>query len=269
VDGEPAASYPGFMDELRACCAKVLALSGDAVLVFVGRSPESLFDYLSGILAQSSWSERCVLLNLSLWQGPGDRHQRVTPAARQALQAQLRELGLDPTSILRSPSPVVLIDVIASGGSLGRLVQLLTAPSQGGLSDAEAVRRRLRIVGITERKKNSPNTWRWHQQVSWAAQFRPSVLKSVSVPWHLWNYLGNIQEKVARTNPPWRWGDAEMLRPPREARHAAALRLALAVYERGLHGPERLGFASELARQPAMRSRWLRQLVLEIRRAAA
>jgi hypothetical protein len=268
VDGEPAASYPGFMEELRVCCARVLALAGDALLVFVGRSPESLFDYLSGVLAQSSWSERCILLNLSLWQGSGDRHQRVTTPAREALQAQVRELGLDPMSIMRSRNPVALIDVIASGGSLGRLVQLLTV-APGSPSDAEAVRRRLRIVGITERKKNSPNTWRWHQQVSWAAQFRPSVLKSVSVPWHLWDYLGNVQEKVARTNPPGRWGDSEMFRPPREARHAAALRLALAVYERGCQAPERLAFASELARQPAMRSRWLRQLVLEIRRTAA
>ena len=33
----------------------MVASAGDGDLVFVGRSPESLYDYLGGILAETSW----------------------------------------------------------------------------------------------------------------------------------------------------------------------------------------------------------------------
>jgi hypothetical protein len=48
VDGEPAESYAAFLDHLLPCCSRVLAFGGDSDLIFVGRSPESIFDHLSG-----------------------------------------------------------------------------------------------------------------------------------------------------------------------------------------------------------------------------
>src|SRR6185503_17566898 len=47
VAGEPAWSYPDFIESLLTCCAKILASGGDSDLIFVGRSPESIFDHLS------------------------------------------------------------------------------------------------------------------------------------------------------------------------------------------------------------------------------
>src|SRR5215470_4608289 len=46
----PQVKYsPEFEQELRICAARVIAAAGDTDWVFVGRSPEHLFDYLSGI----------------------------------------------------------------------------------------------------------------------------------------------------------------------------------------------------------------------------
>jgi len=45
----PAGDVPGLHDTLRAVSAKILARSDDSDLVFVGRSVESFYDYLSGI----------------------------------------------------------------------------------------------------------------------------------------------------------------------------------------------------------------------------
>ena len=42
--GEPAERYPEFLDDLRECCARVVARADDGRLVFVGRSPESIHD---------------------------------------------------------------------------------------------------------------------------------------------------------------------------------------------------------------------------------
>jgi hypothetical protein len=48
VEGEAGPSYEGFLDDLRRASVRVTALGGDHRFVFAGRSPESLFDYLSG-----------------------------------------------------------------------------------------------------------------------------------------------------------------------------------------------------------------------------
>jgi hypothetical protein len=51
-----------FLDELVACAARVLALSADGDLHFVGRSMDSMYDLLSGALRETSWNERLSVL---------------------------------------------------------------------------------------------------------------------------------------------------------------------------------------------------------------
>src|SRR6476660_5343311 len=66
VKGEKAEVYNGFFDHLLPCCSRVLAFAGDSDLVFVGRSPESIFDHLSGLLFNTSWLNRLELLQFSM-----------------------------------------------------------------------------------------------------------------------------------------------------------------------------------------------------------
>ena len=67
VDGPPASVYDAFMEDLREASARVVAMAGGSRLAFVGRSPESLFDYLSGVVAETSWEPRLLLANVSLF----------------------------------------------------------------------------------------------------------------------------------------------------------------------------------------------------------
>lgn len=54
LDGERSATYNNFDDELLRCSSRIMAFAGDSDLVFVGRSTESIFDFLSGLLFDSS-----------------------------------------------------------------------------------------------------------------------------------------------------------------------------------------------------------------------
>src|SRR4051795_10636882 len=94
VEGEPAALHDAFVAELRECCVRVLAMAGDSRLVFVGRSPESLFDYLSGTFAETGWEGRCTLLNLSMREQTAAEIERESPKAVEAIHRQLRALRL-------------------------------------------------------------------------------------------------------------------------------------------------------------------------------
>jgi hypothetical protein len=257
--GQPPRYDAGFPDALRACCARVLGAAGDARLVFIGRSPESLFDYLTGALADTSWRDRCTLLNVSL------RGSTVEPSAIGALREQMAELALDPERLAAGPEMVALVDLVDTGGTLGTLLDLVMAWAAERGADQESIRRHRRVVGITVRRKNSPNTWRWQQRAPWARAFRRGALRGVSVPLDLWSYLAGFQPKVAQANPPWRWGDPAMLAPPRAPEHIEALRLAVHLHERARTREEREALARTLAKERAMREGWLRGLVLELR----
>jgi hypothetical protein len=49
-----------FLDGLVECAARVLAQCGDGELYFVGRSVDSLYDLLSGALADTDWPPGCT-----------------------------------------------------------------------------------------------------------------------------------------------------------------------------------------------------------------
>jgi hypothetical protein len=263
--GEPAEQYPEFLDDLRECRARVVTRAGDGRLVFVGRSPESIHDYLAGVLEDTSWHERRTLLNLSVYQWSAGEIASSEHAGLASLRAQLRRMGLDPAAVAAAPRPVVLVDLVSSGGTLGVVQELLVRWAGESGVDPAAVRRRLRFVGIIARHGNRPRHWIWSRDVAWTAAYRPGALRSVAVPWRLWDYLGNRQAKAARWNPPFVWGREEMREPPRERENLQALRLAVRVYEHGRGVAERERFAAALAAEPEMRDRWLRRLVAELR----
>ncbi|HEX8210447.1 MAG TPA: hypothetical protein VF584_09760 [Longimicrobium sp.] len=269
LDGDREHAYRGFFVDLRDCGVRVVAAAADGDLVFVGRSPESIFDYLTGVLSGTSWSERLVLLNLSMRHSDVEQLARTDPAAVAAIRDQLASLGLSPGQIAASARPKVFVDLVSGGNTFGHLLGLLEHWAGDAGVDVAAVRRRIRFLGITDRMKNSPNTWRWYQRVEWASRLPRSALRSISIPYGLWMYLGEYQRKVARWHPPARWGAEDAARPPRDEDALKALRLAHMVHERGRGRVERGRFAAELAAQRQLRDPSVRRLILELRGTSA
>ena len=257
LDAE-ALRYPDF----RLCCARVIAMAGDSRLVFVGRSPEFIHDYFKGLFADSSWADRLSLFNVSLNSFSGWTQPNATEL--HAFRSQLTEVGLSPSAIASSDRPIALVDVIHAGETFGKLFGLLFDWAKEDGVDERAVRRRLRVVGITERSTRGPKTMRW-QQLDWAKQFRPGALKGVAISYWLWTYLGDSPRKVSRSNPPTRWADPEMSQPPRDASHAQALGIAHAMYVAGRSQIEREAIAGLLSEQVAVRNPWCRTLIAELR----
>lgn len=266
VDGPALPEQPLFVPALRACAARALAFAGDADLLFVGRSPENLFDYLSGAFADGGWAERCALLNISL-RADLATLRRQYPQAQTQVRAMLEAHGLAPAQLLRRPRPVALVDLVASGGTFGTLAATLTEWTAEERLDPRAVWRKLRFVGITVRTKTSPKTWRWQQHAAWARSLPRGGVRNVSIPAWLWDYWGNRQAKVTPWNPPWRWGAPGHSHPSRRGPFREALEIACALYDLGATPAERRALAELLAASPALRERWCRALILELRRA--
>lgn len=254
-------SAAALLPDLRPCAARLAARAGDARLVFVGRSLENVFDYLSGVFADTEWRARCDLLLVSLrW-----NDDRGSSAAREAFRAQLRALWLSPGEIATAPRPVAFADLVATGTTFGRLSDELGAWARDEGVDVNAVRRRVRFVGVTARGKNSPNAWRWFQRVPWRHGYPRSALRGVSISYWLWTELGDYQEKTVPSHGWFAWRTDAMHAPPRDPEHLRALRVAVQLYERGRTRVERAAFCKELVGRPEMREPWLRSLVVQVR----
>ena len=260
-DIELPETYPQFEEDLLTCSARVVAFAGDSDLVFLGRSPQLLFDLLSGLLMETSWSDRLRLLNIGLRrvEAPSDEQLR-------AIYPYFAEVGLEPHALARQERRTALVDVVATGDTLGALLTYLERWSDGELADWRAVAGKIRIVGLTLRQKTSPKTWRWQQHADWVKQLRPYEIRNVSVPPRLGTYLAAEAPKTNYSFTPAFWGDEEVTTPIRDNEAREALALAVRLFDLGRANETRRRFARALASEPTMKDSWFRSLILELKR---
>jgi hypothetical protein len=194
---DPAYTYEWFLAELARCAARAIALAGDADLCFVGRSPESLFDYLSGLLFETTWANRLTLLHFSMRQTSWDEHLlRDDPRRLAELRKYLAWLRLSPQALVARERPVAFVDLVYLGTTLGNLVGLIYNWGKEIGVDWSAVQRKIRIIGLTEQTATSPKTWRWQQHNEWVKLLGRGAIKNVSLSVPLYNYLGAVRPKT-------------------------------------------------------------------------
>jgi hypothetical protein len=265
LDGPQTETYPDFETDLRTLSAKVLARGGDTHLVFVGRSPENMFDYLSGIFHDAPALLPFTLLQFS------DPFDEVATLARYhakelaSLLGYFSAEGLDPASIAAAGAQIRFVDLVSGGSTFTAIFHLLKHWSTAQKADWNAVRRLVGFVGITLHSKNSPNTWRWHQHRPWTAEIERANIKNISVPRSLWSWIGNHDDKATPSFRIYRWACEDAKLPARDEVHLRGLRLAARLFDLGCDRDERKRFAAEVAAQPEMSEAWLRARVLRLR----
>jgi hypothetical protein len=257
-----------FLDDLVACAGKVLARSGNGDLVFVGRSLDSMFDLLGGALADRTDRRQLLRLPFS-FQRPdvGSRRQwrprPLTSAERAQARRILATVDVTPHALARRDRPVTFVDVVYRGSTFTELFELIRAWIDEDRQPWPVIRRKIRFVGVTSRKKTSPNTYRWQQHATWTRQLPGRAVVNVSLdPW-AWSYLGNDQVKLTRSFRPERWL-AEAEGPDRDDRTRQALAEAAALVAYGRSRPGRQALARAIRREPALTQPWLRTLVTDL-----
>ncbi|HEY1389384.1 MAG TPA: hypothetical protein VGF38_12645 [Ktedonobacterales bacterium] len=257
---EPVYYPTDALAEMSGECARIIALSNEADLCFVGRSLESLFDYLSGLLSDTDWAERLWLLQFS-WYG----RQIIQPHELAGLRYYFESIELDPYHLARRKRPVAFVDIVASGGTFGNLVTFLCLWAKEIGEDWAAVKRKIRIIGLTRRAKTSPNTWRWQQHITWRDLLPRQAVKSVAMAEGLWDYFGAWQEKTTDSYTHSRWGSSIAAQPNHTEEHLRALRLAVQCFDWGREKARRQTFARQLSDEKTMIHPWFRDLVRAVK----
>lgn len=256
----PGNRFP-YVDELVGCAARVVARSADGDLYFVGRSADSVHDLLSGALARTSHRDRLHLLPFS--------HRLEDPlrtAEVRQLRANLEALGITPYGLARRGRSIVFTDLVYGGATFTHLYGLLRDWISDERETWDVIRLKLRFLGITARKKTSPNTWRWWQNASWTGSLPRRAVMSVSVAPRFWSYLGDEQPKLTPSFRRTLWADEAVNVPRRDDETLSALAQAVALVELGRSHRVRDDLAHRIAAEPFFTQSWLRSLTLELRR---
>jgi hypothetical protein len=257
-----------FLDDLVACAGKVLARSGNGDLCFVGRSLDSMFDLLGGVLAGPIGEQRLHRLPLS-FQRPavasGRRWRRRPLTSAELAQGRhfLATVGLTPHALARRDRPAVLVDVVDGGATFTELFTLIRDWVDEEREPWPVIRRKLRFVGVTSRRKTSPNTYRWQQHASWTRRLPAAAVVNVSLQSGVWSYFGDHQVKLTRSLRPDRW-TAEADGPGRDEHTRQALAEAAALVSYGRSQAGRHAVARAVGRDPALAQPWLRTLVTNL-----
>ena len=252
-----------YIDDIRECAAKVLARSDNRRLIFVGRSPENIFDYLSGVLQHTSWEEKLEHLNISNRAREIDDIAKKNPDSYMALKEHFRALGISPNQLIECKLGVCFVDLVYEGFTFERLFEFYSRWCEEERLDTASVWKKIRFLGITSRKKNSPNTWRWYQEADWLLNNPYITGQSIAIDRFFWSYMGDYQSKTINPNRPKDWSDESILIPPRDEKRLEALGLAYAFYSYGLN--DKLKFCKDLAKLQGCKESWIRSLSLEIK----
>lgn len=240
-----------YLDDLAECAGKVLARSGNGDLVFVGRSLDSMFDLLSGA------GQRASRLPISFRMSRTLDRERVRRA-----REMLTEIGITPATLARRSRPVTFVDVVDAGGTFRRLFTLLDDWIADERETWPVIRRKLRFVGVTIRRKTSPNTFRWQQHAEWTRRLPAAAVVNVSLDYPVWTYLGDRQVKLTKSYYPSRW--LEAVEHKRDERTRAALAEAVRLVSLGRTREVRRQIARAIDGEPALAEPWLRTLYREL-----
>ncbi len=193
------------LDALRLCVAKIIKYTEGSNLVFVGRSLDSAYDYLSGLYSELKSGDYLRHLNISLYGQSIEDLTRKDPKSILSLKEHFTQLKLDPHSIKKSKKKLFFVDVVYYGGTYTEIFKFLQCWAKEINEDFQAILHKIGFIGITSRTKNSPNTWRWQQHKDWTYLLSKDMLKNISVNRFYWSYLGDTQPKLTRSNRPKNW----------------------------------------------------------------
>jgi hypothetical protein len=258
-----------YMSALRETAARVLALGNDADFAFIGRTPENFFDYLSGVFHGIDEAPAVHIVQFSLrWAGPGGV-ESIPSAKRNGFFDYLTDEGVDPAAIASGSRPLALVDFVVDGGTMENFVALLRLQASRDGIDWNAVQRRLVIIGLRIRTKNSPNTWRWQQNRAWLDQIPDTVIRNVSAPMKFLIYLGNHQAKVTSAHTPEFWDRFSRRKDTMGAAKADALHTAIRLFDAGRTKVERRALAALIAKTHQIRQPATRRMILALRKQSA
>ena len=251
-----------FVNELIRSSARIMAFSGNSSIYFVGRSPEHYFDFLTGVfLDQKEFENRFNLFQFSARRSTMAELRGDKSYSLRSLKKYMELIGLSPEQIKNRKNKTTFVDIVYMGSTFEILFKILYEWAQELKSDWKAIKNKINVVGLTGREKNSPNTWRWHQQVEWINLINKNNVRNVSLPWFFWREIGNEIPKSTHSFIPERWSQDDVNLSKIDSLTLSGIQIAHQIFKLGSDKEIRKTLRNHLVVQDEMKAAWFKAYV--------
>ena len=252
--------FYNYREQLLDVCADIIAASGGDDLVFVGRSPEILYDFMESLLEDTRAAPSTTLLPFSLRDessGAINRINRLDAESIDAIEEHFSELNLSPHDIATHEGTFSFVDCVCWGTTFGNLEDTLTLLAKR--QSISFVKTKVRYIGITKESLGWTH-WRNDEESKGATFFNEGRAKVVTVSAQLWEHLANSSSKTMKSFRPEHWKKGVEF-ADLGGETASAIRSTLELQMFGWRRDVRRAFAKKLARRNAHGDKWLSVLV--------
>jgi len=256
--------FYGFRQELLEACAAVVAASASNDLVFVGRSPENLYDLLSALFKRTRRAPRLSLAPFSMRTGESGAAASLSQTNEEAiagLQHHFSSLGLLPADLAENSRSVSFVDCVGWGTTLCNFEEMLEILAERQSINFASVSAKIRYIGLTKSSLGWTH-WRNDEKSKGVKFFEEDRATVVPLSSKLWNHLADWQPKTLESYGPDQWAQPVEI-PSIDEDRAAAISLAVDLRRFGRSRDVRRAFAAMLSRlndnQP-----WLSSLIGEL-----
>ena len=251
-----------FTNELISSSARILAFADNSFIYFVGRSPEDYYDFLSGVFDHNELiKERLNLFQFSArFYNIGELKGNYLKELN-GLKKYMEDIQLSPKHIRERKTKTAFVDVVYYSHTFNILIDILKDWALEINEDWATIKNKIRIVGITVRTKNSPNTWRWQQNVDWIDTIGRTKVKNVSVSEYFWHVIANSNYKTTKSFQPKNWNNPEVEKPPRDFYNKQGLRIAFTLFNQGMRTENKSKLREHLVKQNEIKFNWYKEYI--------
>lgn len=256
--------YPEFEEELIQTIAQILSNIRNGEMFFIGRSPEHIYDFLSGALEHIPvYHNKLHLVNISIRRAYDNTgYDGLEEKQKIAICQYLSKSGLHPKNIIQRKQRTCLIDFVHSGWTFDNLTNFLEKWCIEEKLSVKDMKMKIEFIIIEDETKEGKFIYnKYVNEHGWGR----NSLHRIYVKKRFWKACGDDLPKVTNSYTTNIWG--EELEVDHSLDRLIGIQFAKKMYELGKSLKGRKMLAKEMSKIGyAMRYTWYRSLVGAIRR---
>lgn len=264
-----------YITEFTQLCGTLIAKCDDASkIVFVGRSPELLYEYIRACYGNTDYESRfAVFLFSCRISGFKDYvdWKHYAPLSRMKLRPYMRALGIAPNDIIRRKRPTAFVDYVHLGTTMNCLFYLLAEWCIEENLDFRGMISKLRIISIerTEAREQSWDTYGADPlcENEWIRNLGTRRVRRIWIPHNTWCSFAETTAKSCSSYTSEKWGTEGMVEMT-EDRYFGLLFCRIH-YNYGASREGRAALRRAIGTQAEIRWTWLREWLGMLRDGAA
>lgn len=257
------------VDNVIQISAWILNYCRDGELFFFGRSPENIYDFLSGVFKDFSWKDRLhlVLLSTRYTKYEETLYDVITDEQKTSVKKYLTSVGLHPKDIIQRKRRTCLVDFIHSGYSINNFVTIMERWCQEEKLSVKDMLFKFEFIMIekeehvVELAEKGVEPYFMMTDIVNKCGYQSNSYHLITISDKLWESFSENPEKVTESYPAYKWGDDDQINFINSHHDIVGIFKARLAYDYGCHKNGKKILRKHMLDCPSMKYKWFQQIL--------